>query len=117
VNQCIHHIPGRIRVRVHAIKGCAQKARAIQSELQAKQGVRSVDFNLRTGSILIGYNPRECDISELLPSFNLSRDRVDIGTYNASRDRIGDKVLKAVGSCLLELAVQRATLALVAAIL
>ena len=110
MNQCIHHIPGRIRVRVHAIKRCAQKARAIQIELQSKHGVRSVDVNLRTGSILILYNPCECDISELLSSFHLSRDE-------ASRDRIGEKVLKAVGSCLLELAVQRATLALVAAIL
>ena len=117
VNHSIHHIPGRLRVRVHSMKGCAEKARAIQRKILAEHGVRSADVNLLTGSILIRYNPRDCEVGRLLASLGLSRSAVNRETYMTTRHRIGEKILKKFANYALEIALERAALALVAAIL
>ena len=117
MNHCIHHIPGRLRIRVHAMKGSARKAGVIRRKILAEHGVSSVEVNLLTESALIRYNPRDCEVSRLLASLGLSRSAANRVIYKTKRHRIGEKILKTVANYALEIALERAALALLAAIL
>jgi hypothetical protein len=49
----IHNTQGRLRVRIASLKANGTGARNLQIALQRIPGVRSVDINLLTGSVLI----------------------------------------------------------------
>jgi copper chaperone CopZ len=116
LNQYSHHIPGRLRVRVGAAKRNAQNARALQMEIQGMHGVTSVEVNLLTGSILVRYDPDACDTRALLSFFDPWGHK-DLSDYDKLRDRIGEKVAITVAGYLIEVAVERAALALISAVL
>jgi hypothetical protein len=52
-----HAIPGRIRVRFDSVRGDADRARQIESQLQALEFVDFVTANPRTGAVIIEYAP------------------------------------------------------------
>jgi Heavy metal associated domain 2 len=52
----VHSIPGRLRVRSRAFRNHAENAQTALSLLRDLEGVRSVDANLTTGSLLIRYD-------------------------------------------------------------
>jgi hypothetical protein len=54
----VHSIPGRLRVRSAAFRNHPQNAKAARSLLGDLEGVRSVDANLITGSLLIRYDEK-----------------------------------------------------------
>lgn len=54
---CMHNIPGRLRVRIPAIKGSPNKARATQALLMDLEGIESIRANMVTGSIVVKYDP------------------------------------------------------------
>jgi hypothetical protein len=49
----IHITQGRLRVRIASLKANGEGARELQIALQRIRGVRSVEINLLTGSVLI----------------------------------------------------------------
>ena len=51
----MHSIPGRLRVKIPAIKGNPEKARAIQALLSGVEGLESIRANTITGSIVVKY--------------------------------------------------------------
>lgn len=52
----VHTIPGRIRVKVGALKGNADLARELEERLAAEPGVRRAEANPMTGSLLVLYD-------------------------------------------------------------
>jgi len=52
----IHHIPGRVRVRMPELKANAKGAQEFQAVTQQIPGVASVEINLLTGSVLVHYD-------------------------------------------------------------
>ena len=112
----IHHIPGRLRVRVGAVKRNAQNARALQMAIQDMCGVTSVEVNLLTGSVLVRYDPRACDTRAVLSIFNKCGHERDSRIYDQA-GRIGEKVAERVACYLIEVAVERAALAFISAVL
>ena len=52
-----HHIPGRMRVKVPGAKGQPRVLRQIQQALASVPGIRRVEVNPATGSVLIHYDP------------------------------------------------------------
>jgi hypothetical protein len=55
----LHHIPGRIRLRIPAAKGNLAKLRGIQQSLSEVAGVQTVEINVRLGTIVIRYDPAQ----------------------------------------------------------
>ncbi|HSU33411.1 MAG TPA: hypothetical protein VLJ11_19440 [Bryobacteraceae bacterium] len=52
----LHHIPGRIRLRIPAAKGNVEKLRGIQQSLGELAGIQAVEINVLLGTIVIRYD-------------------------------------------------------------
>jgi hypothetical protein len=57
----VHHIPGRIRVRLPFLKGFSSSPEQIKDLMSPLPGIRKVDFNPITGSALISYDAEHYD--------------------------------------------------------
>ena len=55
--QIVHHIPGRLRIKLPSAKGKAAMLEHIKRALSPQHGVRRVDVNPMTGSVLVHYEP------------------------------------------------------------
>jgi hypothetical protein len=53
----IHHIPGRMRVKLPGAKGHHQVLRHIQQSIVPMPGIQRVEINPATGSVLVYYDP------------------------------------------------------------
>src|SRR5947209_5240796 len=53
----VHHVPGRMRLRLHFAKGDPNRLLAIQESLRSIPGVREVTTNPTLGTLLIAYDP------------------------------------------------------------
>ncbi len=51
----VHHVPGRLRVRLHGKRGDTGFFSALTEQIARLAGVLHVKFNVTTGSIVIGY--------------------------------------------------------------
>jgi copper chaperone CopZ len=52
-----HHIHGRLRVRVRALKNASAAATHTAAAIKAIDGITSVEIKVVTGSVLICYDP------------------------------------------------------------
>jgi hypothetical protein len=123
--QCIHHIPGRLRVRVAGIKGDAQGASRLGCLLREVDGVTSVAANPLTGSVLVHYDPATLCMSALMAripaSEKPSRHGPTVRKRAVEPKTLGQEVIRRIAAAaakqVLEAAVERAVVALIAAIL
>jgi len=78
----VHFIPGRVRLRASELRGQQGLAGEIQAKLRQIPGITTVEINILTGSVLIGYEsqvlsrPDSLDVlrkvmEELFPSLDL----------------------------------------------
>jgi heavy-metal-associated domain-containing protein len=54
-----HHVPGRLRFRIPDAKGNPERLEQARTALEVLEGVRSVDVNPLTGSVVIEYDPED----------------------------------------------------------
>lgn len=54
--QIVHHIPGRIRIKLPRAKGNRALLNRIAESIEGRHGVRSVSVNATTGSVIIYYD-------------------------------------------------------------
>jgi copper chaperone CopZ len=64
-NYYVHHVPGRLRVRVPQVKQSPKESRNVQALLQDLLGVESVSVNPITGSVLVTYDKDMIDSNEI----------------------------------------------------
>jgi hypothetical protein len=115
VNSLIHHVPGRLRVRVPAIKKSSRQAALLIAALEATHGICSAEPNLITGSIVIRYDEKSTSGETIL---TLLRERGDISCDRPQEVvRMRNKVAEAVLWYCLEIAVERTVLSMLTAIL
>ena len=114
----IHHVPGRLRVRVPAIKKCSDNAALLQGLLQAVPGVSAAEPNLTTGSIVVRYDPQSTNAALILAVLT------DRGYFQLTPSpatpmsvRIRNKVATALFWYCLEKAVERSVPLMIAALL
>jgi len=62
----IHSVPGRLRIKIPAIKGHAERAMVIQSLLKDIEAVESIRANTVTGSLVVKYQPGRFARNEIL---------------------------------------------------
>jgi hypothetical protein len=54
-----HHVPGRLRFRIPDAKGNPERLEQARAALEVLEGVRSVEVNSFTGSVIIEYDPED----------------------------------------------------------
>src|ERR1035437_4468295 len=59
----VHHVKGRIRVKLHDAKGNHRFLESVQQSLSPVAGVRNVEVNSATGTIVVHYD------ETMLPDF------------------------------------------------
>lgn len=67
----LHHVPGRLRVRLPALARDPRRVVEITALIGAQEGVTAVEFNSRAASLLVRYDP-----ARLGPEVLLERLRV-----------------------------------------
>jgi copper chaperone CopZ len=61
----VHHVPGRLRVRIAAVKRNRQAADRAKRTLSALPGVVSAEANIVTGSVTLRYDPARISQDDL----------------------------------------------------
>lgn len=66
MTEIVHHLPGRLRLRVAAIRRDEDAAARLREVLSAIPGVRRVDCSTLTGSLLVDYDGARTGLATLL---------------------------------------------------
>ena len=66
----VHLLPGRLRLKVDALKRQPKLATRLHAHLSAVSGIDRVDVNPRTGSVLLHYNPSALASPAFLDAFS-----------------------------------------------
>lgn len=134
VETYIHHLPGRLRVRIARVKNNSPVAQSLYRLLRDAPGVSSVTVSLTTGSVLIHYDVSKMSATALLQRMRV-RDRVTalnsamalvpprsksrLGLQPAPTSlipRVRRRIAGAVAAYLIEKAFEKAIVLLIAAI-
>jgi len=114
----IHHVPGRLRVRVPAVKKCNDNAALLKGLLQAVPGVSAAEPNVTSGSIVVRYDPQSTSAALILSVLT------DRGYFQPIASpatpasvRIRNKIAKAVFWYCVEKAVERSVPLMLAVLL
>ena len=121
----IHHVPGRLRVRIAAVKRNSAIGRSVERAIRSVHGVLSARSNELTGSVVVEYDCRETTADLILEAIGNSgwhlepavRTQLPQTAYNPALGRIAGKAVQAVAWCLLEKAVERSVPILITALL
>lgn len=62
----VHHVPGRLRIRIPQIKRQAHKARHVTTLLASRGGFDRVEANVSTGSVTVYYDPETTGHASIL---------------------------------------------------
>lgn len=66
--QIVHALPGRVRLKLHRLKNNTSCAAEIQRDLLKVLGIKHLEANPQTGSLLIEYDPNVLEALSLHPS-------------------------------------------------
>jgi hypothetical protein len=105
----LHHVPGRLRVKIPSLKSNPLKSQQI-SDLLDIYGVHAVRVNPMTGSTIVTYNPEQIEAERLLKVLK------DNGHYDGALSldgtdpvqQVADKAVQRVGRAVFGWAVGRA---------
>lgn len=61
-----HRLPGRLRVRLPALRHSTEEAQQLIDELVRLEGVSQAQARLSTGSVLVHYDPDDVDEAEVI---------------------------------------------------
>ena len=75
----IHHVRGRLRVRVPELKRNDEKAQAAKKAMKTHYGIRSVEVNVLTGSLLVYYDPKLLNAEAVLAKLGVERAQTQAG--------------------------------------
>ncbi len=85
----VHFARGRIRLRVKWLKGRPRLLSTIREDFEALPAIRRVEFNQRTGSILLIYSPHAMEdgqaIERLLSALTTAFSPVHVGAVRVWR--------------------------------
>ncbi len=109
----VSFVPGRIRVRADRSLRSSDSMRALQELLAGLGGVREVQVNPTTGSLLMSYDPETLDMAELLLAVQNANVKVVVPGLDqqASVEEGVSGVARSINDCFSQVdrAVSRAT--------
>ena len=119
----VHHIPGRLRIRLPAIKRNEAKAAVVRRLLEGAGGVRSVDIARLTGSVTVTYSPEATTGAALIETLrgagyvngDIALDRPQ-DYFSTQADKLGDEIGKAAMGFVVKKLLERSAVAVIGAI-
>jgi copper chaperone CopZ len=114
----IHNIEGRLRLRATSLKANGAPARKLQIDLRRIPGVRSVEINLLTGSVLIQHDGKAATTDAIAKGLTpFAQAALSASMLNPSQASIASKATRAATSWLVEAALERLPMASLAVLL
>jgi hypothetical protein len=106
----VHSVPGRVRVKIPALKNMPHRCRDVQRIFVGLEAVERISVNPATGSVVIHYNP------DLIDSQHILHALVEKGYFHGRTDgqshggpvRVSNKTGRAVSKALFGWAVGKA---------
>lgn len=105
MSQHVHHVPGRLRIRFPGLKRNARELQLAVAALESLPGVRSLESNPVTGSVLLYYDPAITSAPAILAELNIDPEQAPVEPTTASR--MQRKAVEAVLWYAMEKAVER----------
>jgi Heavy metal associated domain 2 len=125
----LHHVPGRLRLKERSLKNSEDKAAEIRALCTQLPGIKALELNTLTGSLLVHYDKALVNATHILgllfthgliTSIPEARPTVAKRFHGALREGTTDSMAEAVAQFLADLVVDkvlpRATMALVSAV-
>ena len=113
----VHHVPGRLRVRLPAMPSAA-RAEGILAALGALDGTRSIEVNAKARSVIVHYDPQDITPETILDRLKAEGD-LPLARPNASSNGFATAMGTAIGNALfgavLRTGVERSVASLVGA--
>jgi Heavy metal associated domain 2 len=117
----IHHVPGRLRIKILQIKGRPEEATRFAARIESMRGVRAVAANAVTGSVVIHYDPRttghyailavlQADVSSRSVATPARKPQVQRTLLKPAAEKLGHRLARSIIETLLE----RSAMALIA---
>lgn len=119
--QYMHHVPGRLRLRIARLKGNGHSAQVARDVAASVPGVYDATANPLTGSLIVRYDHRRIALEDLWAALHaqgivgkhLPADHGAAPAWSAAADQLAEKLM----SQLLGKLVERSALALVGALI
>ena len=108
----IHHIPGRVRVRLTTIKGDPIRCRRLKDWVERQHGVRRAEINPLTGSLLVHYQVGAFPVDRMVTNLKDAGWIASPAPAQPLQHALAKLVLRSVAEALVE----RSLVALAAAI-
>ncbi|MFZ0613734.1 MAG: HMA2 domain-containing protein [Desulfobacterales bacterium] len=109
MNDYLHNVPGRLRVKIPSLKHQHYKARKVESLFESREGIERVQVNPLTGSLTIGYDPEQTGVDQLLTVLKqnglLENNHCPVNA--AADDATATRVTQAVGKFVINWAVSK----------
>jgi Heavy metal associated domain 2 len=117
----VHHVPGRLRIKILEIKGRPGEAARVAARIESIRGVRAVAANAVTGSVVIHYDARTTGHYAILAALQADVSSRPI-TAPATMPEVGGKLLRPItqklghrlASSIIEKVLERSAMALIA---
>lgn len=120
----VHHVPGRLRVRLASVKRNERRARQLRDLLEGLPGVDGVEISTVTGSVTIAYDKADTDAARLfreLRAAGYTNSEIPAPAQPDNWQDLASKAGENFGKFVLGMAVEkvleRSAVALVAAII
>ncbi|SET63764.1 hypothetical protein SAMN05216412_1117 [Nitrosospira multiformis] len=115
----IHHVPGRLRVNTPLLKKNEPRARQLKSYLEGVNGILQIETSIVTGSVVIRYDRCLVNSTLILNSlYDLGYiQHTDTLSGPAHGTSVTPKVVDIFVQKLMETALERSAMALVAALI
>ncbi len=118
----MHHVPGRLRVRLRGVKGNPARAHCVERELEVLDGITAAESNIRTGSVIVHYDTKTTNLNAVLAALDLDYVSPELAHLperdrNSVQKRIAQEAALAVLSLFVERALERSVPSFLAALL
>ncbi len=122
----VHHVPGRLRIKVPQLKRNNNRAADLESLLANQDGILGSEINVLTGSVVINYDRSVCSAEQIMTAMRAERHLAAEAQLakkpakdgiSGSVANVGDNIAKALMGFVVEKALERSATALIGAIL
>ena len=115
----VHHVPGRLRVQIPALKKNVSKARQLELYLHGMHGVLKYEVSIVTGSIVTKYDVRLVSSTTILNSLRDGGFIHNVHPCHPLTYKVdpAQKVTDTFVEKLVEAALERSAMALIAALI
>ena len=98
----LHHVPGRIRVKITEIKHRPYKAVKVREMLKSQNGVNRINVNDSTGSVVVYYDPETTTKEQILNLLEYNGYFDETSAYGTSEEieRVSTRACETFGKAI-----------------